>query len=179
MNKIRTFLFKLRRKVAVITSDKATRIIARKLFIDYMNENNLRFRISNDQSFIESGFELADGHRTNVYYDFSPDQPRIVIQSHFLNLETHQIPSAALLIAHLNTLIRNGKLMIHFQSLSVYFEVDVNYAALVLNPDNIDNLSRTVVAMPGDFMWCFTQVLEVNEDPVVVMGEFMRQRNLI
>jgi hypothetical protein len=178
MRKIKLFLLHLYYKIAVVTSEKLTRRIARKLFIDYMSEGNLRYRISNDQLFIESGYELSEGHRTNVYYDFSADQPRIVIQSHFLNLETHQIPPAALLITHLNTLIRNGKLMIHFQSLSVYFEIDVNYSALVLNPENIDRLNRTVVAMPDDFIWCFTQVLEVNEDPVVVMGEFMRQRNL-
>ncbi len=175
MKKIQLIIRKLLFKIVVIASAKSTHRLARKLFTNFMNKNNFRYRISNDQQFMEAGFELSAGHRTQVLYDFKSSEGRIQIQSHFLNIETHQIPQAAILIAHLNTLLRNGKLLINFQNLSAYFEVDLSYASLVLNPEIIDRFHHQVVSMPEDFLWCFDQVLVVNEDPVVVMGELMRR----
>ena len=175
MKKVRTLLRRLYYKLAIISSEKATRRIACRLFLNYLDENKLRYRISNDQSFVESGFDLADGHSATVYYEFSEHEKRILVQSHFLKLNAEQIPVGSVLIAHLNTLLRNGRIKINFERLQVYFERDISYTALVLEPDNLDDFHRQLVWMPKDFLWCFEQVLEANEDPVVVMGELMRK----
>jgi hypothetical protein len=175
MKKIKSFLRQLYFKMAVITSKKATRSIARQLFLNYMNENKFRYRISNDKTYMESGFNLSDGHFSNVHYEFNPDEKRILVQSYFLSIETQQIPLAALLIAHLNTLMRNGRLKINFQRLQVYFEQDLSYSSVVLEPENLEDFHHYMVWMPKEFLWCFQQVFEANEDPVVVMGEFMRK----
>ena len=175
MKKIKTIFRNFYFKTAVITSDKLTRRLARKLFIDYMNENKYRYRIANDMSVMESGFQIAKDRHTNVYYDFSPDAKRIVLQSHFFKLETHQIPDASLLIAHLNNLLCNGRVKINFHKLSVYYEVDASASSILLQPDYMDTFHSGFLMMPVDFLWCFNQVLEVNEDPVVVIGEFMQK----
>ena len=175
MKKINSTLRNLYYKMVVSSSEKATRRTARRRFVKFMNENNYRYRMSNDQSFMEAGFELADGYNAQVYYDFNPDEGRITLSAQFLTIETSQIPQAALLITHLNTLIRNGKLMIHFRNRSVYFEMEISCAAVLLSPTIIGDFHHRLLSMPNDFIWCFQQVLEVNEDPVVVMGELMRK----
>jgi hypothetical protein len=161
--------------MVVSSSEKITRRTARKRFVKFMNENNYRYRMSNDHTFMDSGFELADGHSADVHYDFNPDESRITLSAQFLTIETYQIPQAALLITHLNTLIHNGKLMINFRNRSIYFQLEISCAAILLNPTIIENLHHQLLSMPNDFIWCFQQVLEVNEDPVVVMGELMRK----
>ena len=178
MKKIKTIFRNLYFKSAVITSDKLTRRLARKLFIDYMNDNKYRYRIANDKSIMESGFQIAKDRHTNVYYDFSPDAKRILLQSYFLKIETHQISDASLLIAHLNNLLCNGRVKIDFQKMSVYYEVDVSYSSILLQPDYMDTFHNGFLRMPVNFLWCFDQVLEVNEDPVVVIGEFMQKMGM-
>jgi len=178
MKKIKTLFRRWYQRIVVITSDDTTRRIARHMFLNYMNEHKFRYRISNDQTYMEAGFDLSDGHFANVHYEFNPDEKRILVQSYFLNIETHQIPVAALLIAHLNTLMRNGRLKINFQRLQVYFERDVSYSAVVLQPEDLEYFHHNMVGMPKDFVWCFNQVLDANEDPVVVMGEFMRKHGI-
>lgn len=178
MNKIKSLFRRLYYKLAVISSQKATRRNAGRLFLNFMDSNNFRYSISHDQSFIESGFDLSDGHSTTVYYEFSEIEKRIFVQSHFLKLETDQIPTASVLIAHLNSLIRKGTIKINFERLQVYFEREITYSALVLEPDDLHVFHRQIVWMPKDFLWCFQQVLEANEDPVVVMGELMRKHGI-
>ena len=175
MKKINSTLRNLYDKMVVSSSEKSTRRTARRRFVKFMNENSYRYRMSNDQTYMESGFELADGHSADVYYDFNPDESRITLSAQFLTIETYQIPQAALLITHLNTLIRHGKLMINFRNRSVYFQLEISCAAILLNPTIIGNCHHRLLSMPNDFIWCFQQVLEVNEDPVVVMGELMRK----
>lgn len=175
MKKIKSLFRRLHHKLSVISSERATRRIAFRLLLNYLDANNLRYRISNDQSLIETGFNLSDGHSTNVYYDFTENEKRMLVQSHFLKLETDQLPIASVLIAHLNSLIRKGTIKINFERLQVYFERDISYSSLVLELDNLDVFHRHIVWMPKDFLWCFQQVLEANEDPVVVMGELMRK----
>jgi hypothetical protein len=175
MKKINSFFRRLYHRMVLVTSDKTTSRIARQMFLKYMDESKFRYRISNDQTHMESGFDLSDGHYSNVHYAFEPDQKRILIQSYFLTIEADQIALAALLIAHLNTLMRSGSMKINFQRLQVYFENDVSYSSVVLEPQELDNFHHYMVWMPKEFLWCFNQVLDANEDPVVVMGEFIRK----
>jgi len=178
MKKIKSFFRRVYNRTAVITSDKTTSRIAQQLFLNYMDKNKFRYRISHDKTYMESGFDLSDGHFANVYYSFESDNKRILVQSHFLTIEPHQIPSAALLIAHLNTLMRSGRIKINFQRLQVYFENDVSYSSVALEPHELDNFHHYMVWMPKEFLWCFNQVLDANEDPVVVMGEFIRKQGM-
>ncbi len=113
-----------------------------------------------------------------MHYDFNPDESSITLSAQFLTIETYQIPLAALLITHLNMLLRHGKLLINYRNRSVYFQLEISCAAILLNPTIIGDFHHRLLSMPNDFIWCFQQVLEVSEDPVLVMGELMRRRGI-
>jgi hypothetical protein len=124
---------------------------------------------------MDAWFEIFEGKRIQLHYDFNSDDSRIIIQSIFITIETSQIPQASLLISHLNTLLNQGKLMINFRNLNVYLELELNNAAITLNPSIIDSFHHKAISMPSDFLWCFQQVFDINEDPVVVIGQLLRK----
>ena len=175
MKKIKTIFRNLYFKFVVSTSEKLTRKLARNLFLNYLKERKYRYIMSDDKFLIESGFQLSEHERVNVFYDFDPMAIRIVCQAHFLQIELRQIPEISLLIAHLNNFMGSGQLKINFKYLRVYYELDANASSILLNPEHLSVFHSSLLYTPSELMWCFKQVLEENEDPVVVVGSYIQR----
>ena len=165
------------RLILVIAPSKSAHVVS-KMQVKHLESNDFRFRISNDKMHIDTRFDIGEDKDLKVTYQIDKSKSVFETRSIFYALKEEEYERAFALIAHLNNLFKFGKVMIDFNSKSVYYENAIGLSDLLVFPDYLQSVNMAAYYTPLDLIWCFNKVMAENEEPVVVIGEFLRLKNV-
>lgn len=138
--------------------------------------NNWRHGVFEANSYVETFFSITEDTNASYYY---------ILHENYLNCRVDVIKDFAveittdifILAAHFNNLIQNGIVVVNVESRNVQYHAKADTTLLSLYPGVIYSLIKNHFDVSKDVKWAFDKMIAENEEPALIMADFIKMVN--
>ncbi len=139
------------------------------------DESNWQSKTLEKEMVMECLFDLSENYRALFLYYVQDGGFICVVR--IINENTHEISQEFFhLVAHFNSLLTHGHLNINISDQSIDYRVKKELSLHFLNPNEIHYQLLGHFNVAKDIYESFQRLIHENEEPVVIVGDLLRNR---
>ena len=155
-------------------------MMTHQIIVRYFKMQQWKYWVDNTETTYHLSFPITDLNvnmvmRLNINETLSLIRMVIDLER---PIEEHESDAVHRLITHFNQIVHFGSVKWNIDTHHPVFNADFGLIEALMNEATFQDMVHAQMRKCYDLSWCLQQVIELGEDPVIVIGELLRKQDV-